>query len=101
MTTTQMEVDDGVKLSLPPLKAVLLVGPIDGNTGTWTKEEIANMELAAKVLIDQGVEVHKFYPGMGTFAEIEAAAEGAHFLLYRGHGVYDGKIPNPTVGGFL
>ncbi len=93
-------VDDNEKLSLPPLKAVLLVGPIDGNTGTWTMSEIANMELAAQVLIDHGVEVHKFYPGTGTFAEIEAAADGAHFLLYRGHGVYDGKIPNPTVGGF-
>ena len=93
-------VDDSVKLSLPPLKAVLLVGPIDGNTGTWTTNEIANMELAANVLTKNGVEVHRFYPGTGTFAEIEAAAEGAHFLLYRGHGVYDGKIPNPTVGGF-
>ncbi len=89
-----------MKLSLPPLKAVLLVGPIDGNTGTWTTNEIANMELAANVLTKNGVEVHRFYPGTGTFAEIEAAAEGAHFLLYRGHGVYDGKIPNPTVGGF-
>jgi hypothetical protein len=93
-------VDYNEKLSLPPLKAVLLVGPIDGNTGTWTMREIANMELAAQVLNDHGVEVHKFYPGTGTFAEIEAAADGAHFLLYRGHGVYDGKIPNPTVGGF-
>ena len=92
--------DDSVKLSLPPLKAVLLVGPIDGNTGTWTMEEIDNMDLAAQVLIDHGVEVHKFYPGTGTFAEIEAAAEGAHFLLYRGHGVYDGIIPYPNVGGF-
>lgn len=96
----QITGDNSIKLSLPPLKAVLLVGPIDGNAGDWTKEEIANMELAAEVLIRNGVEVHKFYPGTGTFAEIEAAAEGAHFLLYRGHGVYDGKMPNPTVGGF-
>ncbi len=98
--TTLTTLNHDTKLSLPPLKAVLLVGPIDGNTGDWTKEEIANMDLAANVLSRNGVEVHKFYPGTGTFAEIEAAAEGAHFLLYRGHGVYDGNIPNPTVGGF-
>lgn len=100
LDNTKIASDDNAPLSLRPLKAVLLVGPIDGNDGWWTKNEIANMELAANVLIDQGVEVHKFYPGEGTFAEIEAAAEGAHFLLYRGHGVYDGNIPYPTVGGF-
>lgn len=92
--------DDTVKLALPPLKAVLLVGPIDGIDGSWTKAEIANMELAAQVLIKNGVEVHRFYPGSGTFEEIEEAAKGAHFLLYRGHGVYDGNIPFPNVGGF-
>ena len=27
--------------NLPPLKAVLLVGPIDGDYGTWTEEEKA------------------------------------------------------------
>ncbi len=88
-------------LSLPPLKAVLLVGPIDGNTGTWTLQEVANMELAAAVLEAQGVTVHRFYPGSGTFTEIEQAAEGAQFLLYRGHGVYDGNLPYPNVGGFM
>lgn len=88
-------------LTLPPLKAVLLVGPIDGDTGTWTLSEVANMELAADVLEANGVTIHRFYPGDGsTFADIEAAAEGAHFLLYRGHGVYDGNLPYPTVGGF-
>ena len=87
-------------LNLPPLKAVLLVGPIDGNTGSWTQQEMANMELAAAVLEAHGVTVHRFYPGSGTFAEIEQAANGAHFLLYRGHGVYDGNLPYPNVGGF-
>ena len=97
---TQVNVDESVKLTLPPLKAVLLVGPIDGIDGSWTKTEISNMELAAKVLINNGVEVHRFYPGSGTFEEIEEAARGAHFLLYRGHGVYDGNLPYPNVGGF-
>ncbi len=91
---------EAADLSLPPLKAVLLVGPIDGNTGSWTLQEVANMELAAAVLEAQGVTVYRFYPGSGTFAEIEQAANGAHFLLYRGHGVYDGNLPSPNVGGF-
>ena len=88
-------------LSLPGLKAVLLVGPIDGDNGPWTLDEIDNMELAADVLEANGVTVYRFYAGDGsTFADIEAAAEGAHFLLYRGHGVYDGNLPYPEVGGF-
>lgn len=88
-------------LELPKdLKAVLLVGPIDGNQGSWTLDEIANMERTASVLEANEVEVHRFYPGTGTFEEIETAATGAHFLLYRGHGVYDGNLPSPHVGGF-
>lgn len=88
-----------VQLSLPPLKAVLLVGPIDGNEGDWTRSEIANMEKAARVLESKGVAVQRFYPGTGTLEEIDAAAAGAHFFLYRGHGVYDGRLPHPNVGG--
>jgi hypothetical protein len=87
-------------LNLTSLKAVLLVGPIDGNDGSWTLQEIANMERAAAVLEAHGVIVYRFYPGTGTFADIEQAAKGAHFLLYRGHGVYDGNLPHPNVGGF-
>jgi len=84
-----------------PLKAVLLVGPIDGDEGDGTQQAVADMELAAAVLTAQGMTVHRFYPGDGsTFADIEAAATGAHFLLYRGHGVYDGTMPSPNVGGF-
>lgn len=87
-------------LPLPDMQAVLLVGPIDGNTGEWTLSEIDNMELAASVLEANGVTVQRFYPGDSNFAEIEAAANGAEFLLYRGHGVYDGNMPYPNVGGF-
>jgi len=47
--------------SLPPLKAVLVVGPIDGDDGSWTQEEITSMELAASELQANGVTVHKFY----------------------------------------
>jgi len=58
------------------------------------------MELAAAELEAHGVTVHRFYPGNSDTDEIEQAAKGAHFLLYRGHGVYDGNLPYPNVGGF-
>jgi hypothetical protein len=87
--------------ALPPLKAVLLVGPIDGDYGTWTEDEKANMELAASELQSFGVTVHKFYTPHNDWAEIKQAAQGAHFLLYRGHGVYWGDPNLPSnVGGF-
>jgi hypothetical protein len=87
-------------LSLPPLKAVLIVGPIDGDTGDWTLQEKNNMDLAAEALTSHGVEVHKFYTPNNDWDQIVAAATGAHFLLYRGHGVYWTDMPTPDVGGF-
>ena len=86
--------------ALPPLKAVLLVGPIDGDYGSWTTQEKQNMELAAAELQANGVTVHKFYTPNNNWAQIKAAADGAHFLFYRGHGVHWSPMPHPTVGGF-
>ena len=86
--------------SLPPLKAVLLVGPIDGDNGIWTAREKNNMELAAVELETNGVTVYRFYAPDNDWEQIKAAANGAHFLLYRGHGVYWSPMPSPTVGGF-
>jgi hypothetical protein len=88
-------------LNLPPLKAVLLVGPIDGDDGEWTSKERANMELAAGELEANGVSVARFYTPNSDWGAIKAAAQGAHFLLYRGHGVYMGAMPTPNVGGFF
>ncbi len=86
-------------LNLPPLKAVLIVGPIDGDTGSWTLEEIANMRLAENELKAHGVSVATFYTPNNDWDQIKAAANGAHFLLYRGHGINWGGNP-VTVGGF-
>ncbi len=86
-------------LNLPPLKAVLIVGPIDGDTGSWTLEEIANMRLAENELKAHGVNVAAFYTPNNDWNQIKAAAAGAHFLLYRGHGISWGGNP-VTVGGF-
>jgi len=87
-------------LDLPPLTAVLIVGPIDGDSGSWTIQEKQNMELAAVELETNGVTVHRFYTPDNDWEQITAAAEGAHFLFYRGHGIYWSPMPHPTVGGF-
>ena len=87
-------------LNLPPLTAVLIVGPIDGDYGSWTTQEKQNMELAAVELEANGVTVHRFYTPNNNWGQITAAAQGAQFLFYRGHGVYWSALPNPTVGGF-
>jgi hypothetical protein len=81
------------------LKAVLVVGPIDGDFGSWTTQEKVNMDLAAAELEAKGVAVHKFYTPDNDWDQIKAAAEGAHFFFYRGHGVYWTSLPQPTVGG--
>jgi hypothetical protein len=86
-------------VSLTGLKAVLVVGPIDGETGALTSEEIANSELAAAELSKNGVQVLKFYPPNDKWDSIVAASQGAHFFLYRGHGIeWPGTTP-ANVGG--
>ena len=87
-------------LDLPPLEAVLLVGPIDGDDGSWTTQEKQNMDLAAAELEANAVTVYKFYTPNNDWEQIKAVAEEAHFLFYRGHGVYWSPLPHPTVGGF-
>ncbi len=90
----------GKPLALPPLKAVLIVGPIDGDYGSWTMAEKSNMDLAAAELAAHGVTVHKFYTPNNDWNQVRAAAAGAHFLFYRGHGIYWSPMPSPIVGGF-
>jgi hypothetical protein len=87
-------------LNLPPLKAVLLVGPIDGDDGELTSKARADMELAAGELEANGVSVARFYTPNTDWGTVRAATNGAHFLIYRGHGVYMGDMPSPSVGGF-
>jgi len=87
-------------LSTSPLKAVLIVGPINGTDSSWTTREKANMDLAAQELQANDVAVYKFYAPNDNWNQIKAAAQGAHFLFYRGHGVYWSDMPHPIVGGF-
>lgn len=86
---------------LPPLKAVLVVGPIDGDYGTWTQREKSNMDLVAEELETNGVVVYKFYTPNNNWEQIKSAAQGAHFFFYRGHGVYWGDPNYPYAVGSL
>ena len=45
------------------------------------------MELAAAEVEANGVTVYRFYTPNNNWDQIKAAAEGAHFLFYQGHGV--------------
>ncbi len=82
------------------LKAVLIGAPIDGDGGSWTVSEISNLKMTAKTLRERGVNVREFYTPSNSWSEIKEACNGAHFLMYRGHGVYDGDNPPKWVGGF-
>ncbi len=86
--------DDGA------VRAVAIVGDVgDGTLGFR-----ADMERAVAALQAHGATVARFYYGdtAFTWSDVVAATEGAHLLLYMGHGVYwGGTCTNPTsVGGF-
>ena len=85
-------------LSLPALKAVIVVGEIDGPTGTWTVKEVGNANLVRDELLANGVQVTTFYPPIASWEAVRSAAEGAQFFMYRGHGVSWGGTPL-IVGG--
>ncbi|MGC9398225.1 MAG: hypothetical protein ACP5HM_03720 [Anaerolineae bacterium] len=82
------------------LKAIAIVGEVGDVTQLYKDD----MQYAVDALEDHGVTVYKFFYGDSAFtwSDIVAAANGAHFLLYMGHGVYWGdSCVNPTeVGGF-
>ncbi|PJZ65959.1 hypothetical protein CH371_10535 [Leptospira wolffii] len=92
------------KISGSGLKAVAIVGEVDGNDGPKTREYVNNMKSLVKVLTDRGVSVSEFYPPNNPWSEIRNASKNSNFILYAGHGVGT-NLDNPpydqkTVGGF-
>ena len=81
------------------LKAVLIGAPIDGDYGPATRREVKNLQRAAAEFRKNKVRTYEFYSPNNQWRDIRRAARGAHFLLYRGHGVYDGSRPPKWVGG--
>lgn len=88
-------------LNLPTLKAVIVVGEIDGPSGAWTLQEVANANLAKTVLEANGVQVTTFYPPIVSWDAVKTAAQGVQFFLYRGHGVSWGGTPMVVGGMYL
>ncbi|MBU0763450.1 MAG: hypothetical protein KJ607_01305 [Bacteroidetes bacterium] len=83
-------------VSLTDLKAVLIVGPCESSTEGFINE----MKEYAEVLKERGVTCYEFYSPDNSWDDIKKAAEGAHFLLYGGHGIYNGTRPPDWVGSF-
>ncbi|TGM88841.1 ankyrin repeat domain-containing protein [Leptospira licerasiae] len=86
------------------LKAVAIVGEVDGNEGPKTREYVNNIKGLVKVLKDRGVSVSEFYPPNNPWSGIKEAAQNANIVLYAGHGVGTNLDRPPydqrTVGGF-
>ena len=80
--------------SLKQLKAIIIIGPVDP---IWDKGPISDKKEIAKYLRSIGVRVYEFYPPNDNWDEIVASSEGAHILIYNGHGSSYGI--NNGVGG--
>jgi hypothetical protein len=76
---------------------VIVVGPL--NDSATTRREIDNAELSALEFEAHGVAVSRFYAPNNNWEQIKSAANGAHFFIYRGHGIYWNDTPTPPVGG--
>ena len=96
---THSLLDSIAPTDIPPLHTVVSVGPIDPPGNEGTNAEIVDMEKAAQALERHGVTVGRFYHPDANWDQIKAAAEGANFFFYKGHGVYWSPRPAPTVGG--
>lgn len=64
------------------LKATLIVGPLESRTG----KAIAEMDEIAKLLLENGIEVERFYHKKARWNAIVKSASECDFLIYSGHG---------------
>jgi hypothetical protein len=63
-------------------RAVVVVGPV----GSETAEYVKDAKQITWALRDAGVKVDLIIPPHATWARVKAAAQGAHFFAYLGHG---------------
>lgn len=82
------------KDSLKQIKAIIIVGPVSKEED---KKTIEDQKKNAKYLRNIGVQVFEFYPPYDKWEAIVKASEGAHILIYDGHGSNQGI--NYNVGG--
>jgi hypothetical protein len=93
----KIEQDDSLRkiklLKSNPIKAVIIVGPVEDDTNDFIKR----MKKAEEFLRSKFVEVHAFYYPDTDWKKIISAANGASFFIYSGHGGEDCIKPNNTV----
>ncbi|MDV6236422.1 ankyrin repeat domain-containing protein [Leptospira ellisii] len=86
------------------LKAVAIVGDVDGDDGPGTSGYIKNVRDVAKVLRARGVQVTEYYSPKNSWDQIRQSVQGADLVLYAGHGVGSNLTESPYrqkyVGGF-
>ncbi|MCE9500980.1 MAG: ankyrin repeat domain-containing protein, partial [Leptospira sp.] len=91
-------------MKISGLRAVLIVGDVDGDSGRTTLQYIKNLKDVATLLRSRGVAVKEFYSPDNSWEKIRSAADGANFVIYSGHGVGSNLDKPPykqsTVGGF-
>lgn len=73
-------------------KAVLVVTPIDGDTGSETLKQVGYAEQLANLLVSRGAAVTRMYhPYIANFNftwdQVYTTASGAHIFVYRCHGI--------------
>jgi len=73
--------------SLKQLKAIIIVGPVSKEYDIYS---INNQKKNAAYLRSIGIEVIEFYPPNDKWESIVKASEGAHILIYSGHGSNQG-----------
>jgi len=73
--------------SLKQLKAIIIVGPVSKEYDIYS---INNQKKNAAYLRSIGIEVIEFYPPNDKWESIVTASEGAHILIYSGHGSNQG-----------
>ncbi len=77
------------------LKAVLIVGPQEESTAS----SIRQIQQIDTFLRSQGIKVFTFYDEMATKENVLKALQGAHIIVYDGHGTMLGDSSKP--GGFV
>ncbi|EMJ96493.1 ankyrin repeat protein [Leptospira alstonii serovar Pingchang str. 80-412] len=86
------------------IRAVLLVGDVDGDNGQGTLGYIKNMQDLAKILRTRNIQVTEYYSPNNSWEQIKGSIQGANLVLYAGHGIGSNLTQTPYhqkyVGGF-
>lgn len=74
--------------------ALLIIGSQKGSLA----DAVQNMDNIARLMKDHGIVVHRFYDHRAKWEDIIQVAQKCQFLVYSGHGMYNGD--DSGAGGF-